>query len=104
MDKIALLNEDTFEQSLGDILNLNSRADKHTILLVDDEVNNLQLLRRTLHRDYNILTAANGKEALQIVEDKGKEISLIVSDQKIDRKSTRLNSSHSGQSRMPSSA
>ena len=45
MDKIALLNEDTFEQSLGDILNLNSRADKHTILLVDDEVNNLQLLR-----------------------------------------------------------
>lgn len=83
MDKIALLNEDTFEQSLGDILNLNSRADKHTILLVDDEVNNLQLLRRTLHRDYNILTAANGKEALQIVEDKGKEISLIVSDEKM---------------------
>ena len=83
MDKIALLNKDTFEQSLGDILNLNSKADKHTILLVDDEVNNLQLLRRTLHRDYNILTASNGKEALQIVEDKGKEISLIVSDQKM---------------------
>ncbi len=83
MDKLALLNEDTFEKSLGDILQIGSRADKHTILLVDDEDNNLQLLRRTLRQEYNIITAANGKEALQIIEDKGKEISLIVSDQKM---------------------
>lgn len=83
MDKLVLIDEDTFEKSLGDILQIGSKADKHTILLVDDEVNNLQLLKRTLRQDYNILTASNGKEALEIVEDKGKEISLIVSDQKM---------------------
>lgn len=83
MDKLALLNENTFERSLGEILQIGSRSEKHTILLVDDEINNLQLLRRTLRQDYNILTASNGKEALQIVEDKGHQISLIVSDQKM---------------------
>lgn len=84
MENFTLLKEDdSFEESLGEILQLNQRTEKHTILLVDDEVNNLQLLRRTLRHDYNILTASNGKEALEIVEGKGKEIALIVSDQKM---------------------
>ena len=83
MDNFALLKEDSFEESLGEILQLNPKNEKHTILLVDDEVNNLQLLRRTLRHDYNILTASNGKEALEIVEGKGDEIALIVSDQKM---------------------
>ena len=83
MDNFALLKEDSFEESLSEILQLNQKNEKHTILLVDDEVNNLQLLRRTLRHDYNILTASNGKEALEIVEGKGDEIALIVSDQKM---------------------
>lgn len=83
MDNFALLKEDSFEESLGEILQLKPKNEKHTILLVDDEVNNLQLLRRTLRHDYNILTASNGKEALEIVEGKGDEIALIVSDQKM---------------------
>lgn len=83
MNNFTLLKEDTFENSLGEILQLNSKTEKHTILIVDDEVNNLQLLRRTLRNDYNILTASNGKEALEIVEGKGSEIALIVSDQKM---------------------
>lgn len=83
MNDFTLLEEDTFVNSLTDILQLDPKIDKHTILLVDDEVNNLQLLRRTLRHDYNIMTASNGKEALQIVENHGKEISLIVSDQKM---------------------
>ena len=83
MENFALLKEDTFEESLGEILQVSQKNEKHTILLVDDEVNNLQLLRRTLRHDYNILTASNGKEALEIVEGKGKEIALIVSDQKM---------------------
>ena len=78
-----MLKEDSFEESLGEILQLKQKNEKHTILLVDDEVNNLQLLRRTLRNDYNILTASNGKEALEIVEGKGNEIALIVSDQKM---------------------
>ena len=83
MENFALLKEDSFEDSLSEILQLNQRNEKHTILIVDDEVNNLQLLRRTLRHDYNILTASNGKEALEIVEGKGDEIALIVSDQKM---------------------
>ena len=83
MNNFALLKEDSFEDSLTDILQLTQRNEKPTILLVDDEINNLQLLRRTLRHDYNILTASNGKEALAIVSDKGQEIALIVSDQKM---------------------
>lgn len=83
MENFTILKEDSFEDSLSEILQLNQRNEKHTILIVDDEVNNLQLLRRTLRHDYNILTASNGKEALEIVEGKGDEIALIVSDQKM---------------------
>jgi len=56
---------------------------KHTILAVDDEENNLALLKRTLRNNYNILVASSGKEALEIVKERGFEISLIVSDQKM---------------------
>ena len=83
MENFTILKEDSFEESLSEILQLNQRNEKHTILIVDDEVNNLQLLRRTLRHDYNIITASNGKEALEIVEGKGDEIALIVSDQKM---------------------
>jgi len=41
---------------------------KHTILVVDDEENNLQLLKRTLRRKYNIITATNGLEALKMLK------------------------------------
>ncbi len=61
----------------------NKSDKKHLVLLVDDEPNNLALLRRTLHSKFDILTASNGQEALDIVKEKGKEISLIVSDQKM---------------------
>lgn len=56
---------------------------KHTILAVDDEQNNLSLVYRTLRSDYNILTASSGAEALELIEQYGNEISLIVSDQKM---------------------
>jgi putative two-component system response regulator len=58
-------------------------SNKHTILIVDDEDNNLQLLRRTLRSEYNILTASNGQDALEIVKEHGSEISLIISDQRM---------------------
>ena len=83
MNEFTLTEDDTFVKSLGEILQIDPKIEKHTILSVDDEVNNLQLLRRTLRHDYNIMTASNGKEALEIVEHHGKEISLIVSDQKM---------------------
>ena len=56
---------------------------KHTVLIVDDEDDNLQLLRRTLRKDYNILTATSGVEALNVVKERAEEISLIISDYKM---------------------
>lgn len=61
----------------------NKRQSKHIVLIVDDEPDNLALLRRTLRSQYEVLTATNGKEALDIVNQRGNEISLIISDQKM---------------------
>ena len=70
------------KESLDVVLNF-VQEDKYTILLVDDEENNLQLLKRTFRGKYNLLTAHNGLEALEIVKEKGDKIALIVSDQKM---------------------
>jgi len=64
------------------LLSANS-GEKHTILAIDDEQNNLSLIKRTLRNDYNVIVASSGQEALEIVEERGNEISLIVSDQKM---------------------
>ena len=58
-------------------------GEKHTILIVDDEDNNLQLLKRSLRRNYNVLTATNGIEALNLVKTIGDEIAMIISDQRM---------------------
>ena len=70
------------KESLEVVLNF-AKDEKHTVLIVDDEENNLQLLKRTFRGKYNILTATNGVEALEVVNQHGSEISLIVSDQKM---------------------
>lgn len=72
-----------FLNNLDDILQTNPSKAAHTVLLVDDEVNNLQLLKRTLRGKYNILTASNGKEGLEVLENNVDRISLIVSDHKM---------------------
>jgi response regulator RpfG family c-di-GMP phosphodiesterase len=54
----------------------------HTLLLVDDEENILNSLKRLLRRDgHRILTASNGKEGLNVL--KRNPVSIIVSDQKM---------------------
>ncbi len=68
---------------INDLLNFQRSKEKHTILLVDDEENNLQLLKRTFRNSYNILLAVNGQEACKVLEENGDEISLIVSDQRM---------------------
>ena len=70
------------QDSLDSVLNL-SNNDKQTVLIVDDEENNLQLLKRTFRGQYNLLTAHNGVEALDVVKQYGDSIALIVSDQKM---------------------
>ncbi len=52
------------------------------LLIVDDEVDNLDLLYRVFHRQYQIFKAKNGFEALTILESEP-DIGVIVSDQRM---------------------
>ncbi len=70
------------KESLEVVLNF-AQEDKKTVLIVDDEENNLQLLRRTFRGQYNLLMAHNGLEAIDVVKQYGDKIALIVSDQKM---------------------
>ena len=73
------------------------------ILIVEDEKDILQLVKLYLEKEgYRTVTASTGSEGLAQVRT-GKP-DLIVLDLMLDRKSTRLNSSHVSESRMPSSA
>ncbi|MBN8658968.1 MAG: HD domain-containing protein [Candidatus Obscuribacter phosphatis] len=54
---------------------------RHKILVVDDEVPNLRLLRRVLSEDHDIFEATGGKEGLEILEKE--PISLIITDQRM---------------------
>ena len=74
---------DFLQNSLEPIFADSSQAEKRTVLIVDDEENNLQLLKRTLRGKYNIKTAHNGQEGLDLVKKEGDNIALIVSDQKM---------------------
>lgn len=54
---------------------------RHKILVVDDEVPNLRLLRRVLSPDHEILEATGGEEAVAILQKEN--ISLIITDQRM---------------------
>jgi response regulator RpfG family c-di-GMP phosphodiesterase len=54
---------------------------RHNILVVDDEVPNLRLLRRVLSPDHEIFEADSGAAALKLLESEN--ISLIITDQRM---------------------
>lgn len=54
---------------------------KHTILVVDDEVDNVDALERLFRRKYNVLKATSGRQALKLLKDT--RVSLIVTDQRM---------------------
>lgn len=87
MNEVRFLSKSYFDKAITSDLELillsENSEKKHTILAIDDEQNNLALLKRTLRSNYNLLLASSGKEALEIVKEHGAEISLIVSDQKM---------------------
>jgi len=58
---------------------------KHTVLLVDDEQENLDALSELLEKKYNIKTAANGQLALDLIKAEAhpEQIHLIISDQRM---------------------
>lgn len=53
----------------------------YKILIVDDEVANLRLLERLFRREYNVITATSGAEALELL--RLHDIALIISDQRM---------------------
>lgn len=55
---------------------------KKQMLIIDDEAENLNLLRRTFIREYSVYSADNAKDALTILNEKP-GISLIISDQRM---------------------
>ncbi|HEY9629874.1 MAG TPA: response regulator [Coleofasciculaceae cyanobacterium] len=55
---------------------------KPKILVVDDEPDNLDLLYRTFYREFKVLRAESGHEALAALEEEG-EVAVIISDQRM---------------------
>jgi response regulator RpfG family c-di-GMP phosphodiesterase len=56
----------------------------HTLLLVDDELSILKSLKRLLRKEnYQLLTATNGREALDVLTNTDQDVSLIISDQRM---------------------
>ena len=53
----------------------------YKIMIVDDESANLRLLERLFRRDYNVLTADSGEDALQILQQH--DVALIITDQRM---------------------
>ena len=56
---------------------------KHTILYVDDEVDNLYSFKSLYRRDFNILIAESGQEAINLLENHS--VDLIISDQRMPK-------------------
>lgn len=52
--------------------------DSYTLLVVEDNVELLMLMKQLLRQHYHVLTASNGVEALEVV--RAREVDLIVSD------------------------
>lgn len=53
---------------------------KNKVLIVDDMKFNREILKNILEEDYEILEAANGREALEIIEAQLKEIAAVLLD------------------------
>jgi CheY-like chemotaxis protein len=77
MDK-AIPNLDNISRQL---MNLE-RPKKPKMLVVDDEPDNLDLLYRTFRREFNVLRAESGHNALSLLSTEG-EVAVIISDQRM---------------------
>ncbi len=73
------------EAALKDIEVEENHLEKRTILIVDDEAYNLTTLEDALHDNYDVLTAADGQEALELLQKDSDptRIHLIISDQRM---------------------
>jgi putative nucleotidyltransferase with HDIG domain len=53
----------------------------HKVMIVDDEPANLRLLERLFRRDYQVISAGSGEEALRLLEQH--DVALLITDQRM---------------------
>ena len=58
---------------------------ERTILFVDDEDKSRKYFRRIFGRKYEVLIASNGQEAMEVIEQRRREIGMVVTDQIMPR-------------------
>ncbi len=58
---------------------------KHSILCVDDEVDNVDALERLFRKDYRVLKATSGRQALELLANN--PVSVIITDQRMPQMS-----------------
>lgn len=56
---------------------------KHTVLCVDDEVDNLDALERIFRRKYSVLKSTSGPLALQLLDQHPEPVAVIITDQRM---------------------
>lgn len=63
----------------------NAQNDKPLIMIIDDEVENINVLRQLLDSKFQIMTSLNGREALDLLDDMDdpESVQLIISDQRM---------------------
>lgn len=85
MGSMSVFSRDALEEAKAEAKAEKATLKAHTVLIVDDEPNNLTALSNLLQDEYNILTARDGREALQLVQtdDHPERIHLIISDQRM---------------------
>jgi CheY-like chemotaxis protein len=74
----AIPNLDSISRQLMSL----ERPKKPKMLVVDDEPDNLDLLYRTFRRDFDVLRAESGVNALSMLSTEG-EVAVIISDQRM---------------------
>ena len=62
--------------------NSQRKFQKPKMLIVDDESDNLDLLYRTFRREFQVLRAESGGQALELLSTEG-EVAVIISDQRM---------------------
>lgn len=77
-EEAAVMSEETLAEENADESNDTEHISRETLLLVEDNEDLLQLMVKLLSADYRVLTAVNGRVAVEQVEKE--DVHLIVSD------------------------
>ena len=78
IDLASTLNKSTTKEEVTPLPAIEEDDDAYTLLIVEDNIELLMLMKQLLQQHYHVLTASNGVEAMNVV--KAHELDLIVSD------------------------